>query len=64
VEFMKEARHAYFCVASFVGRMTVIPPVSLEEAKREVLIALRRVLSGGKQTGANGMRAGSNLAAA
>lgn len=62
VEFMKEARHAYFCVASFVGRMTVIPPMSLEEAKREVLLALRRVLSNAQHE--NEMHAGNDLAAA
>lgn len=62
LEFMKDARHAYFCMASFVGRITVIPPVSLEDAKREVLVALRRVLSTAKR--ANDMRAGNDLAAA
>src|SRR5437879_8404417 len=43
VDFMKAARKAYFVVAVLIGKITVIPPVSLEEAKREVLLAFRRV---------------------
>jgi thymidylate kinase len=62
LEFLKESRHAYFCVASFVGRITVIPPVSLEDAKREVLFALRRVLTSAQR--ANAVQAGNDLAAA
>jgi thymidylate kinase len=62
LEFLKEARQAYFCVASFVGRITVIPPVSLEDAKQEVLFALRRVLSSARQS--NALQTGNGLAAA
>jgi thymidylate kinase len=62
VEFMKDARQAYLCVASFVGRLTVIPPGSLDEAKIEVLSALRRMLASSKR--ANHLQAGPGLAAA
>ncbi|MCU1285220.1 MAG: thymidylate kinase [Acidobacteriales bacterium] len=61
VEFMKEARLSYFRLASFVGRLTVIPPMSLEDAKGEVLSALHRVISA---TSRPGMQAGGDLAAA
>jgi thymidylate kinase len=61
LEFLKEARQAYFCVASFVGRITVIPPVSLEDSKQEVLFALRRVLSSAR---ADALQTGDRLAAA
>jgi thymidylate kinase len=62
LEFLKDARRAYFCVASFVGRITVVPPVSLEDAKREVLFALRRVLSSAQR--ANALQADKDFAAA
>jgi thymidylate kinase len=62
LEFLQEARRAYFCVASFVGRITVIPPVSLDDVNREVLFALRRVLSAAAR--AKGLQIGDGLAAA
>lgn len=37
VEFMRECRSWYHGVAALVGNMTTIPPLSLEEAKREVV---------------------------
>jgi thymidylate kinase len=39
VEFMKKCRRAYFDLAAILGSMTVIPALSLPEAKRAVLQA-------------------------
>jgi thymidylate kinase len=62
IDFMKAARLSYFYMAALVGKITVIPPVSLEDAKREVLVALRRVWP---RTGNfNGVRRDDGLAAA
>ena len=36
VEFMHSCRDAYFQLAQLIGQLTVIPPLLLEDAKREV----------------------------
>jgi len=45
VEFMRLCRAAYFQLAPMIGTATVIPPLPLEEAKREVELAFLRALS-------------------
>ena len=46
VEFLRESRRAYFMIAELVGTMTVIPPLPLTDAKREVERCFLRVLGG------------------
>ena len=45
VEFMKQCRRAYFELAALLGNMTVIPALSLPEAKATVLKAAERQLA-------------------
>src|SRR5271166_457299 len=40
VEFMRACRNTYLQLASMIGNMTIIPPLPLEDAKREVESAL------------------------
>jgi thymidylate kinase len=44
LEFMHKCRRAYFLLARILGHMTIIPPLPLSDAKREVENALIRVL--------------------
>ena len=44
VDFMRLCRAAYLRLAQMLGRMTVIPPLPLDEAKREVEAAFIRAL--------------------
>lgn len=46
VDFMQKCRRAYFLLARIVGGMTIIPPLPLTDAKREVESAVARVLGG------------------
>ena len=45
VEFMKKCRRAYFALATLLGTMTVIPALSLPEAKIAVLKAAEQKLA-------------------
>jgi thymidylate kinase len=45
LEFLHTCRHAYFRLAGLLGNMTVIPPLPLPEAKRQVEMALTAALS-------------------
>ena len=45
VEFMKKCRRAYFELAALLGNMTVIPALTLPEAKATVLKAAERQLA-------------------
>jgi thymidylate kinase len=45
VEFMKKCRRAYFDLAALLGNMTVIPALTLPEAKATVLKAAERQLA-------------------
>lgn len=45
VDFLHECRQAYFRLAEILGCMTIIPPLPLCEAKREVENAVGRVLA-------------------
>lgn len=47
VDFMRQCRRAYFQLSDIVGCMTVIPPLPLPEAKREVERAMAEVLAKG-----------------
>ncbi|MGB7556165.1 MAG: thymidylate kinase [Candidatus Korobacteraceae bacterium] len=44
IDFLHECRRAYFLLAQVLGSMTIIPPLPLPEAKREVENAMVRVL--------------------
>ncbi len=44
LEFMRTCRAAYLQLASLIGKMTVIPPLPLEEARREVESAFVRAV--------------------
>ena len=44
VDFMHQCRAAYLRLAQMLGRMTVIPPLPLEDAQREVEAAFVRAL--------------------
>jgi thymidylate kinase len=44
VDFMRLCRNAYLQLAGMIGHTTVIPPLSLEEARREVELEFTRVL--------------------
>jgi thymidylate kinase len=44
VEFMRECRGWYHRLASMLGNMTIVPPLPLEQAKREVVQAAERVI--------------------
>lgn len=50
VEFMKKCRRAYFELAELLGTMTVIPALSLPEAKAAVLKAGERQLAASGQS--------------
>jgi thymidylate kinase len=50
VEFMKKCRRAYFELAELLGTMTVIPALSLPEAKATVLKAAERQLAASGQS--------------
>jgi thymidylate kinase len=50
VEFMKKCRRAYFELAELLGTMTVIPALSLPEAKATVLKAAERKLAASGQS--------------
>jgi thymidylate kinase len=50
VEFMKKCRRAYFELAELLGTMTVIPVLSLPEAKATVLKAAERQLAASGQS--------------
>jgi thymidylate kinase len=43
VDFMRECRAAYHRLAAMLGTMTLIPPLPLEEAKRAVEAAVRKL---------------------
>jgi thymidylate kinase len=45
LEFLHTCRSAYFDLARMLGSMTIIPPLPLPEAKREVEVALAVALS-------------------
>jgi thymidylate kinase len=45
VEFMRKSRRAYFELSRLLGLMTVIPPLPLSDAKREVERPLLRALN-------------------
>jgi thymidylate kinase len=45
IDFLHECRRSYFQLAGVLGYMTVIPPLPLSEAKREVEIAMARALA-------------------
>ena len=45
VDFMHMCRHAYFNLAQMLGSMTVIPPLPLSDAKKEVEHAFFRALN-------------------
>lgn len=45
LEFLHRCRHAYFLLARLLGSMTVIPPLPLSDAKREVQKAMSAVLN-------------------
>ncbi|HEY6350895.1 MAG TPA: thymidylate kinase [Candidatus Angelobacter sp.] len=45
VEFMEKCRHAYFEVANLLGTLTIIPGLSLPEAKKAVLRAAEEMLT-------------------
>ncbi len=45
LEFLHTCRRAYFDLADLLGNMTIIPPLPLPEAKREVETALALALS-------------------
>ncbi len=45
LEFLHSCRQAYFDLAGLLGNMTIIPPLPLPEAKREVETALALALS-------------------
>jgi hypothetical protein len=47
VEFMRECRGWYHRLATLLGTLTVIPPLPLADARREVSAALRGVLAEG-----------------
>lgn len=49
VEFMRECRSRYYRLASLLGVMTIIPPLPLEDAKREVEAALQKLLAAEEQ---------------
>ncbi len=46
VDFMRECRGWYHALAGLLGTMTVIPPLPLADARREVGNALRKAVSG------------------
>jgi len=46
LDFMHKCRAAYFVLAQFLGNITVIPPLPLEEAKRAVVAAFERAQGG------------------
>ena len=46
LDFMHKCRRAYFLLARILGHMTIIPPLPLSDAKRQVENALLRVLPG------------------
>ncbi len=48
IDFLHECRRAYFRLADIVGCLTVIPPLPLSDAKREVENAVVRVLATGQ----------------
>ncbi len=45
IDFLHECRRAYFLLAEILGFMTIIPPLPLGDAKREVEKAVARVLA-------------------
>ena len=45
LDFLHECRRAYFLLARILGHMTIIPPLPLADAKREVENAMSRMLS-------------------
>jgi thymidylate kinase len=44
LDFMHKCRRAYFLLARLLGHMTIIPPLPLSDAKREVESAFQRAL--------------------
>lgn len=44
VNFMRHSRRRYFRLAQLLGYMTIIPPLALEDARREVLASFLRLL--------------------
>ena len=48
LEFLHSNRQSYLALSNLVGGMTVIPPMPIEEVKREVLYHALRELSFGK----------------
>jgi thymidylate kinase len=50
VEFMQHSRRAYFMLAELLGTMTVIPPLPLSDAKRQVEQHFLRVLGSSVET--------------
>lgn len=45
IDFLHECRRAYFLLAGILGSMTIIPPLPLSGAKREVESAIARVIT-------------------
>jgi thymidylate kinase len=52
VDFMRQCRASYLELAHLLGNMTVIPPLPLEDAKREVANAFRRIVGQARQRAA------------
>lgn len=43
--FMRQSRRSYFRVARLLGNITIVPPLSIEDAERAILTSFLRVLS-------------------
>jgi thymidylate kinase len=54
-DFLHECRQAYFLLAGILGSMTIIPPLPLPEAQREVENAMDRALANGRSEIAPGL---------
>ncbi len=49
VNFMRHSRRRYFRLAKLLGTMTIIPPLALDDARREILASFLRVLGQRRQ---------------
>lgn len=59
VEFMRENRARYFALAALLGRLTVIPPLPLEEARQAAVAAVMEKLSPEHRGASSELRAAS-----
>jgi thymidylate kinase len=57
LDFLRKVRQAYIDVANLLGTITVVPALTLTEAKRVVEISFRRILSRRGLPARKGMRA-------